>query len=132
MKLLACSPLPLDRRLGAAKVLVEFVEAMRALDWQCDLIAPADLTMNPPANHAARGQLAKRLREYLIARGGEYDVIDYDHEYLAFDRTDFPPRPLMVARSVLLVQHLSRIQLPQPRGLRASIGRLIYGHRRQR
>src|SRR6059036_1272763 len=118
MKLLACSPLPLDRRLGAAKVLVEFVDAMRTLGWQCELISPADLGLNPAAHPAARWQLMQRLREYLIARGGEYDVIDYDHEYLPFDRSQFPPRPLMVARSVLLVQHLSRIQLPQPRGLR--------------
>jgi glycosyltransferase involved in cell wall biosynthesis len=36
----------------------------------------------------------------------------------------------MVARSVLLVQHLASIHIPQPRSLRALAGRIVHGPRR--
>ena len=50
--------------------------------------------------------------------------MDYDHEYLPYDRGEFPSGTLMVARSVLLHYHFSQIAIPQPRNFRAVAGRM--------
>jgi glycosyltransferase involved in cell wall biosynthesis len=70
------------------------------------------------------------LRAYLQREAHAFDVIEFDHEYLPFPRGDFDPAPLMVARSVLLVQHLQTIAIPRPNTLRSRLGRLRHGPRR--
>ncbi len=56
---------------------------------------------------------ARALREYLIRRADEFDVVEYDHQDLPFPRADFPARTLFVARSVLLVHFMETLQPPE-------------------
>src|SRR5687767_825431 len=109
MRVLMCSPNPLVRELGAPKVLIELAEAMREVGFACDVIEPRDYGATAARADAARTERRSKLRAYLRAHAPGYDVVDYDHEELPFPRADFDPRPLMVARSVLLVRHLRMI-----------------------
>ena len=109
MRVLMCSPNPLVRELGAPKVLIELAEAMREVGVACDVIEPRDYGATAARADAARTERRSKLRAYLRAHAPRYDVVDYDHEELPFPRADFDPRPLMVARSVLLVRHLRTI-----------------------
>jgi glycosyltransferase involved in cell wall biosynthesis len=52
-------------------------------------------------------------------------VIDYDHEYLPYDRREFPQKCLMVARSVLLHYHFSEIHIPHPRTPRSLASQFV-------
>jgi glycosyltransferase involved in cell wall biosynthesis len=131
MKILICSRVPLSRELGASKVLVELAEAMRAQDCTCDMIDSSSLGLTSLQTLAQRQEFSKRLRERLIATAGEYDVVDYDHEDLPFDRREFSPTTLMVARSVLLVHHLEMVRIPSPPfSLRSLIGTITKGRAR--
>jgi glycosyltransferase involved in cell wall biosynthesis len=131
MKILFCSRIPLSRELGASKVLVELAEAMRAQGWICDTLDPSAFGVTNQQSEAQRQQFSQRLRERLIATAGEYDVVDYDHEDLPFNRRDFSPTTLMVARSVLLVHHLQEIRIPlPPLSLRTLVGKFTKGSRR--
>jgi glycosyltransferase involved in cell wall biosynthesis len=67
------------------------------------------------------------LRRYLKAHASNYDVVEYDHGMLPFPRTDFPGRPLFVARSVLLRSHLPHVRPEMWRGLPAFLGRALVG-----
>ena len=125
MKILFCTPAPLTKTLGAAKVVVELAEEMRELGWECDLLSIKDLA-------DGTGQsLAESLRRHLHAHAAGYDVVDYDHEYLPYPRAEFAPETLFVARSVLLAHHLDTIPLPEPAGAKAMLGRLLRGRARR-
>ena len=50
------------------------------------------------------------MRDYLRRRAAEFDVVDYDLQYLPFPREEFPARPLFVARSVLLVHYVQTLR----------------------
>ena len=43
MRILFCTPAPLMKSLGAAKVVVELAEEMQELGWDCDLVSIRDL-----------------------------------------------------------------------------------------
>jgi glycosyltransferase involved in cell wall biosynthesis len=124
MKILFCSPTRLDRTLGAPKVVIELAEGLRLLGAECDLIGPADVDAGLIDGRHDAARYAAALRAYLRAHSDEYDVVDYDHEYLPYDRSEFPRSTLMVARSVLLHYHFADIRFPQPRNIRAVAGRL--------
>lgn len=134
MRLLLCCHLPLTRALGGAKVFVEIADAMRGIGWTVDLVGPETYApgLDMLRGREALGGLAGSLRAYLRRHSGDYDVVDYSHEYLPFARTDFPSRPLFVARSVLLVQHLDRGLIPRSRSLRNLVGALLHGRSRRR
>ncbi|GJG86389.1 hypothetical protein tb265_15700 [Gemmatimonadetes bacterium T265] len=129
-RILFCSPHPLTRQLGAPKVLIELADELRGLGWHCDLLQPADLGVQRAGAPADRDRYTARLRDYLTEHGSDYDVLDVDHEDLPYDRRLFPPDTLVVARSVLLVQHLGTVQIPRPRGMRHAVGRLLHGRER--
>jgi glycosyltransferase involved in cell wall biosynthesis len=112
MRILMCSPNNLRRELGAPKVLIELAEALREIGVTCDVVAPRDYGAGVGQDVATRVERGERLRDFIRARAADFDVFDYDHEELPYPRADFDPRPLMVARSVLLVDHLRAI----PRG----------------
>lgn len=128
-KILFCTPAPLTKSLGAAKVVVELAEEMERLDWSCRLLCPADIA--EPNDPTPQKNFAVNLRTYLKANAGRYDVVDYDHEYLPYARSAFDPQTLFVARSVLLAQHLDQIAIPTGRSLRSRVGDLIKGKARQ-
>ena len=131
MKILFCSHTALTKELGAPKVLMELAEALREISCDCTLLGPAELKSDTYVDRAYKGESYNQaLRDYLREHADRYDVVDYGHEYLPYPRSEFPRRPLFVARSVLLVHHLQTIRIPVTPTLRSALGRLIYGKAR--
>ena len=132
MRILFCSSAPLIKELGAAKPILELAEELQCLGWECDMIDPYQFASRDlPTYEALRGY-EKHLRRYLQQHAGEYDVVDYDHEYLPYSRQEFSPKTLMVARSVLLAHYLNTIRIPERNNLRGRVGTLIKGPARRR
>jgi glycosyltransferase involved in cell wall biosynthesis len=127
-RFLLCSNFPLTENLGSPRVLAELAAGFRELDVQVDTLSALDLGLDDPVS----AEFISRLHAHLRRHSAEYDVIDYDHEQLPFPRNDFAPRTLMVARSVLLVQHLETRPIPRPRTLRSMLGRVVYERKRRR
>ena len=59
------------------------------------------------------------LRDFLRRTAAGYDVVEYDHAYLPYPRSDFPPGPLFVARCMLLHHHFLTTPLPPAPGLQS-------------
>lgn len=57
----------------------------------------------------------------------EYDIVDYDHNWLPYPRSEFPNNTLFVARSVLLAHHFESIKIPPSRKLKSKIRSLVLG-----
>jgi glycosyltransferase involved in cell wall biosynthesis len=129
LKALFCGQAKMVKELGASKVIIELTDEMAELGWDCKLLAPADLEGH---SESSGSRYAERLHSYLMQNSGSYDVIDYDHEYLPFPRSDFNPNTLMVARSVLLLQHLETIKIPHGRSLKSTIGRIFKSGQRRK
>lgn len=140
LRILFCGQAAMNKELGASKVLLELGEAMEPLGWDCTFLAPQDLvsTSETPSSpddtprRASYEEITALLRAHVQNNASRYDVVDYDHNYLPYPRTDFPPDLLMVARSVLLQQHRTQIRIPTGRTLRKRLGDLLKGRQRQR
>ena len=105
MRILFCSHVQeMAQELGAAKVFLELARELECLGWEVNLFCKGELE---PGEDFGQGVL-RRLGD----GGREYDVIDYPYDQWALDRTSFPSRTLMVARSVLLDFHLDLITIP--------------------
>jgi len=105
MKILFCSPVhTMSRQLGESKHILELAEEMELLGWECDFFCQANTRQRQP--------FSQSLFEHLIAKAGDYDVIDYTHTQLPYSRAQLPPQPLYVARSVLLINHFETIAFP--------------------
>jgi glycosyltransferase involved in cell wall biosynthesis len=134
VKILFCGSTYLSKELGASKVLIELAEEMERQGWECEILSPPDLV----PDYATHGNetYPMHLRRHLLDHAVEYDVIDYDHHYLPYPRSDFPEHVLFVARSVLLQHQLDRIVIPGERSLRSAVRFLLRGRkertRRQR
>jgi len=127
MKILFCSQVAASRELGGSKVIVELAAAMTNLGWQCDITSVPEIwqQLSPDGKLTS----AETLKMYLEEKAGAYDVVDYDHASLPFDRKNFPKNTLMVARSVLLIHHMVEIKFPEPRSLYYRLRAFI--HRRR-
>ena len=122
------SPNPLDPTLGASKVTMELSTALNALDGvQCNLYGPEAVGTMRRFSSRGWAEVNAATRAFVRDRAEHYDVVDIDHEHLPFPRSDFSRRPLLVARSVLLVHHLERIRFPQPMTARLLASRLRHG-----
>src|SRR5215471_10138828 len=119
MKILFVSHTYLRKDLGASKVVLEVGEEMQRFGWDCDYVSLAELA--PGGTAGGNEGYANALRAYLREHAGEYDVVDYDHNCLPFPRSEFAPRTLMVARSVLLAHHFGEIPIPVERTLKAKV-----------
>ena len=110
MKLLFCCRAPVvTKELGTPKGLLELSEYLRPLGWQCDVIGGEQIM-------AAGGEnFNEALRRYLQSHAADYDVVEYDHKHLPYPRSDFPATTLLVARSFLLTQHLTKFPIPVPK-----------------
>jgi glycosyltransferase involved in cell wall biosynthesis len=125
MRILMVSPNPLDATLGASKVTLELSAALNSLpDVQCDLRGPDDVGAVRHFNARGWADFNAAMADFVRRRADEYDVVDVDHEHLPFPRTSFASRPLLVARSVLLVHHLDTIRFPRPRTVRDIVSRV--------
>ncbi len=120
-RILFCTPAPLTKSLGAAKVVVELAEEMQTLGWECDLVSIKDMAAESGLS------LSESLRRHLQEHAGEYDVVDYDHSYLPFPRREFTKQTLFVARSVLMAHHFDVISIPGSRRLRSRAKRMLCG-----
>lgn len=129
-RILFCSPVQHSKELGGSKVVLELAEEMRKIGWDCRILCPADIS--EPNDKNALKSFPENLRRHLKRHAAGYAVVDYDHGYLPYLRSEFSPRTLMVARSVLLAHHLEDIPLPEPAGMRAAAASLLKGAARQR
>jgi glycosyltransferase involved in cell wall biosynthesis len=121
MKALFVAQASLTKSLGGPKVIVELVEEMRLLGWECDMIGVQDTRTSQPLSEP----IYQCFRDYLLEHAHEYDVIDYDHSYLPYPRETFDPRSLFVARSVLLMHHFQKIRIPKPFRIRTFVKNLL-------
>lgn len=127
-KILFCTPARLQKSLGHAKVIVELAEEMQVIGWDCDFVCPWDVAASDDTDPSRN--FSPRLKTYLKFHAGDYDVVDYDHAYLPYARSEFAPSPLFVARSVLLALHLEKINIPSGDSIKSKIGMLVYGKQR--
>ena len=113
MKLLFCCHTPLSKELGTPKGLLELSEHLRPLGWECDVRGRNDIMEGAQA--AGGEDFNGALRLYLQRNAANYDVVEYDHKFLPYPRTDFALTTLLVARSFLLIQHLEKFPTPTPK-----------------
>lgn len=132
MRILFCTPTPLSKALGGPKVVMELAEGMRQLGWDCELRGRFDLGDTAEQTAISDKNYAYNLHRFLQTHAGEYDVVDYDHNYLPYPRADFAPQTLFVARSVLLAHHFNVISVPRSRGWQSGIRHLFCGRRERR
>ena len=123
MKVLFVSVPPLDARFGGAKPFLELAAQFAALGWQPELVSLAEQI--PGGGPETRFARARYLRDMLMSTGDAYDVVDFDHEYLPFDREALPAGTLLVARSVLLCQRVALTSFPQLFSARRLVGRAL-------
>lgn len=127
MKVLFCSPISLDKRLGAAKALIELAEALEDIGWKVDIVSPSDIfpTKVSYSNPNLKGDYAKALRDYLYLNASQYHVVEYDHLYLPYPRAEFCTSTLLVARSQLLAHHFCKIKPPPIKNWKMQIRSLL-------
>ena len=129
-RILFCSAIPPDPRLGMGKHWLELAESFRGLGWEAHAVGPAQI---------AGGQIRVTLetfppilRDFLRRSAADYDVVEYDHAYLPYPQSDFPRGPLLVARCMLLHHHFLTTPVPPVPGLRSWLRRPFSAQRRRR
>ena len=125
MKILFCSPCPLDRTLGAAQTLMALADVLEQRGWQCDLI-------DPPRLNADKHTYPAKLHTYLQAHAGDYDVVDFDYKRLDLQRRLLPAGTLFAARCQLLIHHRLRIRIPPMPTVPARLRALVLAPRDRR
>lgn len=129
-RILFCSPVPLDPRLGVGKHWLELVDSFRGLGWEARAVGPDEIAGLP--TRATMETFPPVLRDYLRRTAADYDVVEYDHAYLPFPRSDFPPGPLFVARCMLLHHHFLTTPIPLAPRLRSWVSHALNARRRRR
>lgn len=131
-KILFCSHNPLDPRLGAPKVILEAGRALQGCGWEVRWASDEEICQNIGRVRGIKKLrlFSGALRRFLSEHAASFDVVDYDHAHLPFDRSEFPTSTLFVARSVLLAQHFERIEIPRYATFRGLAGRVVHGFQR--
>ncbi len=129
-RILFCSPVPVDPRLGMAKLCLELAESLRGVGWETHAVGPDEIAGGPTL--ASPETFPTALRDYLRRNAAGYDVIEYDHAYLPYPRSDFAPGPLFVARCMLLHHHFLTTPLPPAPGLQSWLRHALNARRRRR
>jgi glycosyltransferase involved in cell wall biosynthesis len=129
MKILFCTQCRLSRQLGGSKVALEIADAMRPLGWETEVRAIPAIHTEMQARDGGRGTIYDSFRTFMRENAAGYDVIDFDHAFLPFPRADFCERTLLVARSVLLLEHLRHIKFPKRETLRGLLHTLVTADR---
>lgn len=130
-KILFYTPFPPAKETGACKVVLELAEELELLGWHSTVIGPLEVAAALPPSQQCLVP-SESLRHYLLKHAEHYDVVDYEHPHLPFPRSDFSPRPLFVARSVMLLHHLEQYPIPIGRSLKAKIGQIVKGKERKK
>ena len=129
MKILFCTQCVLTRQLGGSRVAMEIATALQSLGWETELRAIPDIHENYCARLGRGAHMRDSFRAFLQEHAAAYDVVDFDHAYLPWPREEFSPRTLLVARSVLLLEHLTRVKFPTRPTFRARIRALLTADR---
>jgi glycosyltransferase involved in cell wall biosynthesis len=127
MKFLFCTPLEITKYVGISHVFMGLRDALVGAGHDVALVGVDEIGCDV-RNLATRERfeaVSAALARYLKSNADRYDVVEYDHEHLPIARSEFPARPLFVARSALLVQHLLEIRPPGPRTVRSVAGGLL-------
>lgn len=128
-RILFVSAPPLETSYGGAKPFIELASEFEQLGWQADLLSLSKLI--PGDRSRMRRARAEYLRDLLVSRGPDYDVVDFDHEYLPYARTEFSREMLLVARSVLLCHQVAAQSFRRPWSARRLAGALVKGRARR-
>lgn len=115
LKILMCCHLPLDPKLGGAKVYLENAEAYEADGHQVTLLG-IDEFGEKLSNQTLETRLEKfpnLLKNYLEREARNFDVVEYEYLYLPFPKPENAKKTTFVARSVLLEYHLLDFDLPK-------------------
>jgi glycosyltransferase involved in cell wall biosynthesis len=128
MRILFVSHTKLRRELGASKIVVDLSEEMARLGWSCELVSLADIA--PPGVPYQDDGYPLALRHYLREHAESFDVLDYDHGCLPFQRNELSPRTLLVARAVLLGLHQTGgFKIPAYNTLKSRVRSIVLGRR---
>ncbi|WP_373529153.1 glycosyltransferase family 4 protein [Nostoc sp.] len=122
-----------SKELGVSKVLIELIKELQKLGWLCKLLNPTDICPEILSYIGIKYQhkYVESLKNYLQQYASKYDVIDYDHLYLPYPRSEFSNSTLFVARSALLVHHFETFPIPLQKSWRRKIAHVIKGRSRQ-
>lgn len=97
LRILLCSPTCLNERLGAAKVYIGIKKQYESFGHKVSIISPDIFDAG-----AGSKKYFSTLMAHIINRGNEYDVVEYEHNILPYERAAFPQHLKMIARIVLL------------------------------
>ena len=122
MKILFCSPFPLDRKLGAVRTVMDMAEELEKLGWQCTLVGPAEVG-------ATQADYPDKLLAYLKQHADAYDVVEFDYKRLALERSIIGKDTLFVARGQLVIHLHLNIHPPPLPIARARLRSLLLGPR---
>lgn len=115
LRILMCCHLPLDPKLGGAKVYIENAKAYENHGHQVTLLGIDDL--GEKFSHLPLEERLKRyplkLREYLQENSSKFNIVEYEYLYHPFLKPISAEKTIFVARSVLLEFHLLDFKLPQ-------------------
>ena len=120
MNILFCVPDRVTNRLGAPKVYIEISDALKKLGCTCEIVGWEEIAPDVyqfDTKLERNKYYSRQLKRYICERAGEFDVIEYEHEYLPYPRHALPQSTVLVARSVLLAHHARDIQLPMWAGI---------------
>ena len=134
-KILFCCPYLIDSTLGGAKVYIEAANSLKNLGWDVKIISPDDLGTSKLSQLPEMEKLSKysiALNNYLIKNSHLYDVIEYEHLYLPFPRSNYAQKTLMVARSILLTHQFTTFSIPHFSTLRSLVGKYLKKYSRER
>lgn len=126
MKILFCLRSPLKKELGASKTLIELAEELEKIGWDCTLIEPQDLAPNQ-TEIEQKQNYPENLKHYLQKNASQYDIVEYEHCYLPYSRSEFTHQTLFVARVQLLGHHFVNINVPKSNSWKSRINYLLTG-----
>ena len=129
-RILLCSPVPLDPRLGMGRHWLELADSFRKLGWEAQAVGPQEIVVGPI--RVTPETFPRVLRDFLLRTAADYDVVEYDHAYLPYPRSDFAPGPLFVARCMLLHHHFVTTPLPPAPGIQSWLRHSLNARRRRR
>jgi glycosyltransferase involved in cell wall biosynthesis len=109
---------------------LELASSVRGLGWEAHVAGPDEIAGGPI--RATLDTFPPILRNFLRRNAACYDVIEYDHAYLPFPRSEFPSGPLFVARCMLLHHHFLSVPLPPRPGLWPGLRHILNAGRRRR